>query len=337
MSDAERALYKKCIMEKSNPQNKPATDARCKEYLKRRKSEVEEALQALLPKPEGLAARLNEAMRYPLEAGGKRIRPILVLAGADFCRRVPAPDAYAGLYWEGVDPELRKALLTVACALEMIHTYSLVHDDLPCMDDDDLRRGRPTSHIVFGEAMAVLSADALHTLGFQLIAGIPERLALPGFRVIRELAVACGYPGMVAGQVVDLEYESKPGTEAVLEYIHLHKTAALIRAALLMGGYMVSASEKDLGTLSEVGYKLGLIFQVVDDILDVIGDTQVMGKQAGGDEKLGKLTYPSLIGLEGAQKRVETLRRGILTLLEPEGDRAAVLMDITNELSERNA
>ena len=197
---------------------------------------------------------------------------------------------------------------------QMIHTYSLVHDDLPCMDDDELRRGRPTSHIVFGEALAVLSADALHTLGFQLIAGLPERFALPAMRAARELAVACGYPGMVAGQAVDLDYESKPGTEEVLEYIHLHKTAALIRASLLMGAHLASAAPADLERLTAVGTRLGLIFQVIDDILDVIGDAAVMGKDAGGDAAgATDVSRPDRSG--GVPEAGSILAEGILALL----------------------
>ncbi|MBZ0256588.1 polyprenyl synthetase family protein, partial [bacterium] len=306
-------------------------ESQCKTYLKHRRTEIEDILWELLPKPDGMAAKLNEAMRYPLEAGGKRIRPLLVLIGADFCRGVSGEDLYAGKYWGGVDAELKQALLITGCAIEVVHTYSLVHDDLPCMDDDDLRRGRPTSHKVFGEAMAVLSADALLTLGFQLLASVPERFAERSYYVSRELAIACGYPGMVAGQVVDLEYEQKPGDEQVLEYIHSHKTAALIRAGLTMGARMMNSSERDYLILKEVGEKLGLIFQVVDDILDVVGDTEALGKQAGADEKHGKLTYPALIGLEQSRERVKSLKRDILTLLEPEGARAQLLIDITNE------
>ncbi|MGI6455290.1 MAG: polyprenyl synthetase family protein [bacterium] len=311
--------------------------SRIKEYLHQRRKEVEESLLNCLPEPVGIAARLNEAMRYPLNAGGKRIRPILVLIGMDFCNGISAEDAYSGKSWDDVSPELKTAVLKVSCAIEMVHTYSLVHDDLPCMDDDDLRRGRPTSHKVYGEAMAVLSADALHTLGFQLIASLPDRFAYQAMRAARELAVACGYPGMVAGQVVDLEYENKPGNLEILEYIHLHKTAALIRAALLMGAHMVSGNKHDLEVLHEIGTKLGLIFQVVDDILDVIGDTELMGKDTGGDAAHHKLTYPALIGLEASHARVEELRREIISLLEQEGDRAGILIDITNELTERRA
>jgi len=304
-------------------------------YLKARKQEIETALWNLIPQPEGIASRLNEAMRYPLEAGGKRIRPILVLLGADFCRGVSAEAAYNGNAWDGVDDELKQAIYQVACSIEMIHTYSLVHDDLPCMDDDDLRRGRPTSHVVYGEAMAVLAADALHTLGFQLICGIPEKFALRGFKAAHDLAVACGYPGMVAGQVVDLEYEHKKGTEEVLEYIHMHKTSALIRAGLLMGAHMVDGKQKDVALLHEVGNKLGLIFQVVDDILDVTGETELLGKPAGSDEAHEKLTYPSLIGLDAARERVESLRQDVLRLLEPEGERSSILIELTNELADR--
>ncbi len=309
----------------------------CKAYLARRKQEVEEKLWSLLPPLEGMAAPLHKALRYPLEAGGKRVRPILVLAGADFCRGVSGTDSYSGNTWDGVDDNLKQSLLTAACAIELVHTYSLVHDDLPCMDDDELRRGRPTSHIVFGEALAVLSSDALHTLGFQLLSSLPDNLALQALRTARELAVACGYPGMVAGQAVDLEYESKPGTEEVLEYIHLHKTAALIRASLLMGAHMVSASQEDIEMLTEVGTHLGLIFQVVDDILDVVGDTEVIGKTAGSDEARDKLTYPSLIGLDESRKRVNSLRDSVLSRLECEGDRASVLIDLTNILVDRQA
>ncbi len=320
-----------------NTQNQPSSKLQSsfKAYIKQRREEVEKALQSLLPEPEGISKRLNEAMRYPLEAGGKRIRPILVLVGADFCHGIPGSKVYEGKSWEGIDPELKDAILTVACAIEMIHTYSLIHDDLPCMDDDDLRRGRPTSHIVYGEALAVLSADALHTLGFQMIASIPEKFALQGFRVARELAVACGYPGMVAGQVIDLEYESKPGTEEILEYIHLHKTAALIQAALQMGAIMASGNDHDRGVLREVGYKLGLIFQVVDDILDVVGDSELLGKKTGSDEAHHKLTYPALIGLEASKERVENLKSEVMSLLEGEGERASVLIDLTNELVDR--
>lgn len=307
-----------------------------KHYLSFQKKEIEDMLWSLLPKPEGLAARLHEAMIYPLKAGGKRIRPILVLAGADFCRGVPGEEIYARNSWQGIDSVLKQAILTVACSVELVHTYSLVHDDLPCMDDDDLRRGIPTAHIQFGEALALLSGDALQTLAFQLIMSIPETYSLQSMRVAHELAVASGYPGMVAGQAVDLEYESKPGTEEVLEYIHLHKTAALIRASLLMGAHMVSASKEDIALLQEVGTKLGLIFQVVDDILDVIGDTKLIGKETGSDEARGKLTYPSLIGLEESKKRVESLQNQILNRLNPEGPRARILIDLTNELVNRN-
>ncbi|MDX9752399.1 MAG: polyprenyl synthetase family protein [bacterium] len=308
-----------------------------KAYLKQRKAEVEAVLFTLLPAPEGHAKPLVEAMRYSLEAGGKRIRPILTLIGADYCRGVAGDDLYAGQYWGGVVEDLRDALLRTACSIEMIHTYSLIHDDLPCMDDDELRRGRPTLHIVHGEAMAVLAADALQTLGFQILADLPEVYALPALRASRALAHASGCQGMVAGQAVDLEYEEKAGNESVLEYIHLHKTAALIRAPLLMGAHLVSGSEADLRTLEQVGGKLGLIFQVVDDILDVIGDTAVMGKKAGSDESQHKLTYPALIGLDASKARVQELYQEVLDLLEPEGGRARVLLDITRELVNRKA
>ncbi len=318
-----------------NPQKQSTSPIH--EYLRARKFEIEEALWDRMPEAEGIAAKLNEAMRYPLQSGGKRIRPILVLIGADFCRGVSGRDAFAGNTWESVAPDLKHAIYSVACAIEVVHTYSLIHDDLPCMDDDDLRRGKPTSHVMYGEAMAVLSADALHTLGFQLICSVNEKYALQAFRAAHDLAVACGYPGMVAGQVVDLDYEHKQGSKEVLEYIHTHKTAALIRAGLLMGAHMVSDNEKDRQILYEIGGKLGLIFQVVDDILDVIGDTELMGKTAGSDQAHEKLTYPSLIGLESSYQYVENLRRDIMNLLEPEGERAEILIELTNALADRKA
>lgn len=313
-----------------------AIESPCKQYIQTRRKEVEETLLTLLPKADGHAAKLCEAMRYSLEAGGKRIRPVLVLIGADFCRGVKTTDSYENRYWDGVDDELRQAIIKVACSIELIHTYSLIHDDLPCMDDDDLRRGRPTSHVVYGEALAVLSADALHTLGFEWISGLPEQYAKQAMKVAYELASACGYDGMVAGQVVDLEYESKKGDREILEYIHMNKTAALIRASLLMGACMVGASKEDYQTLSQVGTKLGLIFQVVDDVLDVVGDTELMGKNTGMDESHEKLTYPALIGLEKSKELVTQLKNDIESLLENEQERAGVLLDITQELVDRN-
>ncbi len=312
-----------------------AIDSPCKQYLQTRRNEIEETLWSLMPNAEGLPAKLIEAMRYSLEAGGKRIRPVLVLIGADFCRGVRNEDAYAFRSWEGTDPTLKQALLQVACSIELIHTYSLIHDDLPCMDDDDLRRGRPTSHVVFGEAMAVLSGDALHTLGFEWLTGLPESYAKQTMRAAHELSKACGFKGMVAGQVVDLEYEHKQGGRDILEYIHLNKTSALIRAALLMGASLVDSSESDYEIMRRVGTKLGLIFQVVDDILDVIGDKELMGKNTGMDENHDKLTYPSLIGLEESKEIVHKLKEEIVELLKGQEFRSGVLLDITQELAAR--
>ena len=319
------------LKQRQQPERKPIHD-----LIDRRRKEVEEVLFQLLPQSDGPTAPLNEAMRYPVKAGGKRVRPFLTLAAVDFCRGVSGEDVYAGKSWDGVDPDLKRALLTTACSVEFIHTYSLVHDDLPCMDDDDLRRGKPTCHVVYGEAMAVLAADALQTLGFQVLAELPETFALQALRAARELAIASGQPGMVAGQAVDMEYESKPGTEEILEFIHLHKTAALLRAALRMGAQMISASKRDLEILQEYGTRIGLIFQVVDDILDVVGAASLMGKQPGSDEAQGKLTYPSLIGLDESRKRVDILKNEILNLLEPEGGRATVLIDFTHLMTQRD-
>lgn len=313
-----------------------AIESPCKQYIQTRRKEIEETLWSLLPQPEGHAAKLCEAMRYSLEAGGKRIRPVLVLIGADYCRGVKTTDSYENRYWDGVEHELKQAVLTAACSIELIHTYSLIHDDLPCMDDDDLRRGRPTSHKVYGEALAVLTADALQTLAFEWLAELPEPMAKQAMNTSRELAVASGYQGMVAGQAVDIEYESKKGTREILEYIHLNKTAALIRASLLMGACMVDASKEDYQTLYQAGTTLGLIFQVVDDILDVIGDTELMGKNTGMDESHEKLTYPALIGLDASKELVNQLKNDIVELFRTEQERAGILLDITQELVDRN-
>lgn len=318
-------------------QSTPESREQFSRYLKQRKAEIDAMLVGFAPASNDYDGRLLEAIRYPLDSGGKRIRPILVLMGADFCRGIAGEAVMAGRSWDGLDDEARDAILRVACSLEMIHTYSLVHDDLPCMDDDDLRRGRPTTHKVYGDAMAVLAGDALQTLGFQLIAELPERFARQAFFAMRELARASGHQGMVAGQAVDLEYENKPGDEQLLEFIHLHKTAALIRAGLLMGASMVDAADEDFRLLAKVGTDLGLIFQVVDDILDVIGNTEALGKQAGADEKHGKLTYPSLIGLNDSKERVNRLRDEIFSYMVPQGSRSQPLIELTHMLVERQA
>jgi geranylgeranyl diphosphate synthase type II len=235
-------------------------------------------------------------MRYSLSAGGKRLRPILVLAAA-----------------EAVGGRSSPALLAVAASLELIHTYSLIHDDLPAMDNDDVRRGRPTSHKVFGDALAILAGDGLLTLAFELLTRPDVAGAVPSrrlVRVIQEIAVAAGYQGMVGGQLLDLQAEGSGAPRAVsideagLERIHRRKTGALIRASVRAGGLVGGARATALAALSRYGERIGLAFQIMDDILDVEGTTAELGKAVHSDRSKGKATYPSLLGLDASKKKL---------------------------------
>ena len=255
-------------------------------YLEDSRQKVDRALTDLLPRETVHPARLLSAMRYSLFAGGKRIRPILVLAAAE---------ASGGKVEEALSP---------ACAVELVHTYSLIHDDLPAMDDDDFRRGRATCHKSFDEGTAILAGDALLTLAFEVLAaggeGIGDNIRL---QMVRELALAAGWRGMVGGQQVDMDSEGSKPELPVLEYIHTHKTGALIRCSVLLGGLCANADEATLKALGNYGEKVGLAFQVIDDILDVTATTEEMGKDQGSDAEKGKVTYPGLFGLEGARER----------------------------------
>jgi geranylgeranyl diphosphate synthase type II len=258
------------------------------QYLTRRAAEVNAALQTSVPAETTAPTSLHRAMRYSLLAGGKRLRPVLVLAaGEAFGARADA-------------------LLPIACAMEMIHTYSLIHDDLPAMDNDDLRRGRPTSHKVFGEAMAILAGDALLTHAFLTLARhVPASSA---GQVIAAVAEAAGAGrGMVAGQASDIEHEGQPVTPAALEAIHLGKTAALLRASVLAGGIVGGASERDVEHLATYGDRIGLAFQIADDILDVTASAEALGKTPGKDLAVGKATYPALYGLAESKARAHAL------------------------------
>lgn len=263
-----------------------------KPYLDDLRRLVDEALEELMP-PEGTRpARLTAAMRYSLFAGGKRVRPILALAAAD---------CIAG------DPKLAKV---PACSLELVHTYSLIHDDLPAMDDDDFRRGQPTCHRAFDEATAILAGDALLTMAFEILASDDHNAVLPPenlLRMVAELGRAAGWKGMVGGQQVDMESEGTEPDQPVVEYIHTHKTGALIRAAVRMGAMAAGASGDQLSDLTRYGEKLGLAFQVVDDILDVTATTQEMGKDQGSDAARGKITYTALFGIDGSRQRARSL------------------------------
>jgi geranylgeranyl diphosphate synthase, type II len=250
-------------------------------YLQARRETVENALALVLPEPEGPAADVVEAMKYSLFAGGKRLRPILCIAGAEAL---------------GVDGS---HVIPVACALEMIHTYSLIHDDLPEMDNDDMRRGKPTNHKVFGEAVAILAGDGLLTEAFRVMAKTPLGKIKPEalLKVICLVAQASGYLGMVGGQVTDIQSEGKTVEPATVEFIHSHKTGALISASVTSGAILGGATEAQVNAISEYGREIGLAFQIADDILDVEGDSEKMGKGVGGDARKKKVTYPSVHGL----------------------------------------
>jgi len=250
-------------------------------YLQAQRETVENALALILPDPEGPAADVVKAMKYSLFAGGKRLRPILCIAGAEAL---------------GVDGS---HVMPVACALEMIHTYSLIHDDLPAMDNDDMRRGKPTNHKVFGEAVAILAGDGLLTEAFRVMAKTPLGKIKPEalLKVICLVTQASGYLGMVGGQVTDIQSEGKTVEPATVEFIHSHKTGALIAASVTSGAILGGATEAQVNAISEYGREIGLAFQIADDILDVEGDSEKMGKGVGGDARKKKVTYPSVHGL----------------------------------------
>jgi geranylgeranyl pyrophosphate synthase len=257
---------------------------------------VERALDEHLPPAVTRPARLHAAMRYSLQAGGKRLRPVLVLAAADLFAPAGAADEPSS----GAPSEIA---VPAAVAVECVHTYSLIHDDLPCMDNDDLRRGRPTAHRQFDEATALLAGDALLTHAFALLSR--HYPADPGLALVRELAEAAGSRELIGGQMDDLLAEKNPGiTAAELDQIHLRKTAAMIGTALAMGG--LAAGVRDaapLNTLHLAGRHLGLAFQIVDDILDTTADTATLGKTAGKDARAGKATYVTLHGLDASRRR----------------------------------
>jgi geranylgeranyl diphosphate synthase type II len=288
-----------------------------KEYLISRQKMVEDALQAYLPKPSAKPRTIHKAMRYSIFAGGKRLRPILCLAVAECCGGEAA------------------AALPLACAVECIHTYSLIHDDLPCMDNDDLRRGMPTSHKVFGEAIAVLTGDALLTFAFELAAQVPgwPRYSLKD--VIRELAIASGSRSLIAGQVLDLESEGKRVSLPLLRFIHESKTAALLRATIRLGAMSANATPTRLHSLSDFGMALGLAFQVIDDILDVTQSSETLGKSAGKDLASEKATYPSVIGLEASRKVARKLTEEAHRSLKPFGRKAEILHGLADYLLDR--
>jgi len=260
---------------------------------------------------------LNQSMYYSLIGGGKRIRPVLALASAEAV---------------GGDPE---SILPVAIALELIHTYSLIHDDLPAMDNDDYRRGRLSNHKVFGEANAILAGDALLTYAFELLAdsgvGQPERQ----LRIIREVAIAAGKDGMVGGQVADVVGEGKTLKLDEIEEIHKGKTGALLTVSARLGGILAGGTEKQVKALTDYAQALGLAFQIKDDILDVVGNSEILGKPAGSDLRQGKATYVSLLGLEGAEHQLHAQILKAQSALKPFDEGAIFLSELATFIEQR--
>ncbi len=289
-------------------------------YLSESKNLVDAYLETLLPAESEKPSTVHKAMRYSVFAGGKRVRPILVLASG-----------------ESVGGN-RSVLLYIGAALEMMHTYSLIHDDLPALDNDDLRRGLPTCHKVFGEAMAILTGDALMTRCYQILADIPGLSDAARIAVIREVAEATGtVNGMIGGQVVDLESEGGPVDADLLEYIHYSKTGALLRACVRCGAIAAGAGDREFNALSDFGDKIGLVFQIVDDILDVTSSSEVLGKTAGKDEKVQKATYPSFYGIEASRKKAGELVASAIDGIREFGEEAQPLRDLAKFIIDRTA
>jgi geranylgeranyl diphosphate synthase, type II len=297
-------------------------DKSVERYRAERAALVDAYLDRYLPSEDTPPETLSRAVRYSLFAGGKRLRPVLVMASAEAVGGT-AEDA-----------------LPAAAAFEMIHTYSLIHDDLPAMDDDSLRRGRPTSHIVFGDAIAILAGDALQTHAFAVLAEPLPPCPVPPERRLRSIAVlakASGAPGMVGGQVLDLESENQDVDARTLERIHRHKTGALIRASAQVGAIMGGGSEEEISRLSLFGEEAGLAFQIVDDILDVEGNSSTLGKSAGKDAKAGKATYPAVHGIDEARRRAKELIASALERMEPLKDRGRPLALLAEHMLRRTS
>jgi geranylgeranyl diphosphate synthase, type II len=293
-----------------------------KEYL-RFKELVEEHLLSFLPDVDHKSITLYESMTYSLNAGGKMLRPVLLLAACDFC---------------GGDEKLA---LPYACAIEYIHTYSLIHDDLPAMDNDDLRRGMLTNHKIFGDAIAILAGDGLLTSAFEamnkdmLLYFDNVDMLKRRVRAVYEISKGAGCRGMIAGQVADIEAENKQCTKEILDYIHLNKTAALIKAAVRAGAHLGGADKKTLENLDEYAECLGLAFQIVDDILDVSGTEELLGKKIGSDQAKRKATYPCRYGLEESREKVKELTGNAKHAMEPYYDNAEFFINLADDLAAR--
>ncbi|MFZ7945184.1 MULTISPECIES: polyprenyl synthetase family protein [Bacillaceae] len=290
-------------------------DAFAEEY----KQLLDSELRALVEKLDAPSV-IKESMIYSLEAGGKRIRPLLLFATLD---------AF------GINPEKG---LPAAAAIEMIHTYSLIHDDLPSMDNDDLRRGKPTNHKVFGEAVAVLAGDALLTYSFEVVGKLPNDFASEStkLKLVVEMAKAAGAEGMVGGQVADMEGEGKQLSLEELEYIHIHKTGKLLKYSVAAGAILAEASQSQLNLLSSFAHHLGIAFQIQDDILDLVGNQQVIGKPVGSDTANHKCTYPQLLSLEGAKAALNNQINLAKEYLDKTGLHTNLLKEITDLVASRD-
>lgn len=287
------------------------------------KALIDEHLMDFIPNIDNKSISLYESMKYSLTAGGKRVRPVLLLAACEFA---------GGNVMEAVP---------YACAVEYIHTYSLIHDDLPAMDNDDLRRGLPTNHKVYGEALAILAGDGLLNCAFEAITkdmllylDSPDKIK-KRIKAANEIAKGAGCRGMIAGQVSDMEAENAPASNELLEYIHLNKTGALFTASIKAGLYLGNGTPEMLSDFTKYGENLGLAFQIADDILDVVGTTEELGKEAGSDEKQHKNTYISINGLEAAQKRLEELTSNALSSIEYYYDNAEFFNNLVMDLAKR--
>lgn len=298
--------------------NKEETSAT--RYLEDGKKLIDAALPELLPSEDSYPGKIHKAMLYSVLAGGKRLRPILVLAAA-----------------EAVGGD-RHTVLPFAVATELVHTYTLIHDDLPALDNDDLRRGKPTNHKVFGEATAILAGDALLTHAFFLMTDSARMSGIPGENLLEaahEMTDALGTNGMIGGQVVDLESEGKPIDAETLEYIHIYKTGFLIRACIRCGAILSRASQAEKDALSTFGAHIGLAFQIIDDILDIVGDEKQLGKDIGSDLDKQKATYPALFGLEESKRKAEQLIDDAIACLRPFDERADPLRGIARFFVQR--
>jgi geranylgeranyl diphosphate synthase type II len=288
-----------------------------KAYLKSRQEKIDRALDRHLPKENLKPTTIHKAMRYSVFAGGKRLRPILCLAAAEAC-----------------GGKIDNAL-SLACALECIHTYSLVHDDLPSMDNDDFRRGRLTCHKVFGDGIAVLAGDALLTIAFEILSRAQPTSRYNMSILLHEIAVAAGSQKLIAGQVADLEAEGRKANRAQLRYIHENKTAAILTTSVRLGAMSANADARKLNAITQFGRALGLAFQIIDDILDVTQTSEKLGKSAGKDVAAKKATYPAVIGLEKSRAEARRLTRQAHEALSVFGHKAEALHSLANYLLER--